>query len=534
MTTIPGLWIFIVSGIILSMLVIHGIRNRKTAIGRAFLFLICCAWIWTIGFIFELTAETLESKLLFARIQYIGISIIPIAWLYLSSVHTGRVLHKALWFTGIGITTVSLIFIFLVPLPNLFWGSPSLVNVGSHHIAVDYDYGFWFYYILTPYITVSVLVSLGMLVHLFVQPHVLYRRQTFLIILGSIIPLVVNIFYVIEVTPVSHINYSSATLSITGLLFGYALFRYGYLDIYPLARDIIFENMHDAVIVLNNQRKIIDANLAMRNLIPLSVEIIGKDYHEVETKYIGKHLFDGLLNSDQEHAKEPLILDGRFYDVSYTHIVDRQGQGSCYFLVFHDVTEREKLHKKIEELGRRDPLTGVFNRRELFIRIEKVYTEMHRTWATCSLIMLDIDHFKDINDTYGHEVGDRVLETLAKVLFHNIKFSDSIGRYGGDEFIIVIPNSTEHDAVQLAERIRTDAGSQAIHASEEHTISIQLSLGVITFSCTDVPPSSDIASLLIAETDKALYEAKRLGRNQVYVGSNSLAGAGEAPPVTPL
>lgn len=461
----------------------------------------------------ELVSVTLEAKLLFARIQFIGIASLPIAWLHFALVYTGRHLHRSFWVAILGTTAVVLFYVLFVPLPNIFWGHPSLVDLGDRLITVDYDYGPLFYRVLMPLTNLQILGSLGLLVHLWAQRHVVYTRQTSLIIVGTIIPLVTNILYVFGITPVPHMNYSSAMLSITGMVFGYALFKYQYLELYPLARDVTFEQMNDAVLVVNDKHLIIDANRRAEQLFSDPVELVGSDFGAM----LHADVLDGMEGMENGRSEEAIAIRGKLYDVTYNRVEGRQGHGSCTVVLFHDVTERENLHRKIEELGRRDPLTGVYNRRELIAHIEKFYEHAFLEHLPLSIIMLDIDEFKDINDTYGHETGDRALEIFAKILYRSIQPNDIVGRYGGDEFVIVSMGSEPDQAALLAETIREQVSLRIIPTSQG-SFSLKVSLGVKTFFFDDSTRMTDPATGLLSEVDKVLYRAKGEGKDRVVIG----------------
>ena len=512
MITISGVWAFVLTAVILTALCLFVLRFRKTSIGRAFLFLLICAWIWTVGYVFELYAKSLSAKLIFAQIQYIGITLIPIAWLRLACIHTGRKLPKGVWLASALIAAATLIQVFFISRPNLFWSHPSLVAATSDLFTVNYDYGPWFYYILTPFISILVLVSLSMLLHMLVQPHIVYKRQTILIIVGTLIPLVLNVLYVLDITPVSHLNYASASLSITGILYGYALFKYRYLDLFPLARDVLFEQMHDAVLVLNEQDSIVDANQAAQKLFSDQSELVGRPYDVIRKTY-----FRGAEHSHpkDDTAKVPVAIGERMYDVTYNHVIDQRGRGSFALILFHDVTEREMLHQKIAELGRRDPLTGVYNRRELLSQLVTLSHEAYVKQIPLAVLMLDLDGFKRVNDVYGHTAGDSTLELLAKVLFRCIESSDIVGRYGGDEFVIVSLGSSQDKAMELGELIRKEV-SLSTNASAHGKFTIQVSIGVRCFNFSEPPENYDVASWILSEADAMLYGAKRAGKNQVY------------------
>jgi len=174
-----------------------------------------------------------------------------------------------------------------------------------------------------------------------------------------------------------------------------------------------------------------------------------------------------------------------------------------------------RLHSELlaakEELlqqTRTDPLTGVLNRRALFSIIEKELNRSLRTKQELSLSMLDIDHFKKINDTYGHMAGDEVLKEVTKRIGKAIRIYDFIGRFGGEEFVIVLPGVKESDACITFERIRSVIADEKISVKGSD-IYTTVSQGVMTWD------GRTNADELIELIDKALYQAKENGRNRV-------------------
>jgi diguanylate cyclase (GGDEF)-like protein len=466
--------------------------------------------LWTVAFVFELLAGSLAAKMLFARVQFIGIVTLPIAWLRLALIHTGRRVHPLFWSAVFSIAIAALVFILFVPTPNLFWGHPSLVMIEGSYLTMDYDYGPLFTLMLMPFTNVMVLGALGLLVHLMMQPHVMYKRQTALIIVATLIPLLMNFLYLFGITPIDHVNFSTATMSLTGLLVGYALFKYRYLELFPIARDIVFEHMNDPVFVLNRDRRIVDVNRAARTLVGGLESLIGMDYATVQSRLFSEpDMGPSFVNEE----KLVTIRNG-FFDVTSKHVTDARGQGSCTLVLFHDVTERERMNAKIKELGRRDPLTGALNRRELLQVIEHAYHEACTCSSPLSLIMLDLDGFKAVNDTYGHEAGDKALESFSRIMFKIIRPEDSIGRYGGDEFVIVSPGSDEHRIFDIAEAIRSTVRAREV-VTKQGSFSLQASLGVHTFRSDGASHFDDPAAVLLSRIDEALYRAKRSGRNRI-------------------
>jgi len=161
-----------------------------------------------------------------------------------------------------------------------------------------------------------------------------------------------------------------------------------------------------------------------------------------------------------------------------------------------------------------DPLTGVPNRRELDRHLDRVMGKMN----PLSVIMVDIDHFKKVNDTYGHEAGDRVLQSFASTVKASIRPSDFLGRYGGEEFMVICCAGLE-EAAEIAERVREAVFSTPVGVSEDRNISITASFGV-----AQQMPGEDAASV-VKRADGALYRAKQEGRNRV-VGGGEMRCAG--------
>lgn len=157
-----------------------------------------------------------------------------------------------------------------------------------------------------------------------------------------------------------------------------------------------------------------------------------------------------------------------------------------------------------------DPLTNIWNRRAIIETLNVELVRAGRTGIPVAVVLADLDHFKRINDTYGHVAGDAALCEATNRMRASLRTYDTIGRYGGEEFLIVLPNCTAQDAVKLAERLRINLGQEAMQISG-HQIMLTSSLGVAT---SDIIEALDAAALIRA-ADSALYRAKAGGRNHV-------------------
>jgi len=166
-------------------------------------------------------------------------------------------------------------------------------------------------------------------------------------------------------------------------------------------------------------------------------------------------------------------------------------------------------HKQMQRLAALDALTGLYNRRFGILRMKEEFSRAIRANTSISILMFDIDHFKNVNDMYGHLVGDKVLVSIAKIALASIRDGDILLRYGGEEFLCVLPGANKVDASIIAERIRIMVMDSAVK-DHEQDIKVTMSIGVVTYPRNDISDSEQLIKL----ADDAMYVAKELGRNR--------------------
>ncbi len=169
--------------------------------------------------------------------------------------------------------------------------------------------------------------------------------------------------------------------------------------------------------------------------------------------------------------------------------------------------ERARLFQEVQSLALTDPLTGLQNRRSIFELGRIEFSRAQRMNRPFCCMMLDIDHFKQVNDDYGHQVGDQVLQEFAKLCQNSVREVDLIGRYGGEELIIILPETDRDTAVQVAERLRESISAQRTRIDDKE-VGVTVSIGVATKD-----ENTQHMEALIARADQALYIAKHKGRN---------------------
>lgn len=191
-----------------------------------------------------------------------------------------------------------------------------------------------------------------------------------------------------------------------------------------------------------------------------------------------------------------------------------------YLALFY-VTTVTRAHKSLARMATTDSLTGLFNRRNIIALTEQELERHERRPRNLTLMLMDIDHFKQINDQHGHDAGDRVLDAVSRQLGNSMREHDFIGRWGGEEFLAVLPQTDLDQATAIAERIRTTVQALAIE-SEGHRLGVTLSIGITQYR------AEEPLSQAIARADRALYQGKSAGRNRVEVALDEALAAGQA------
>lgn len=260
---------------------------------------------------------------------------------------------------------------------------------------------------------------------------------------------------------------------------------------------------------------------------PQFLEVSGFEKRELDVMTV-LDFFDG----DDKHLIERRMQDvfERGNSSVEADFVHKSGKKTPYYFTGHrtqidgksylvglgsDITERRLLEQELSRQARTDSLTGLSNRRHFIELAELELVRARRYGNVLSILMLDLDAFKAINDTYGHHVGDNVLRTIGETCRHVMRGIDNIGRIGGEEFAILLPQAQCAQALEAAERLRDQISKVEIPLDAEGVLRVTASIGVATLTAAETNVND-----LLRIADNALYEAKRTGRNKVCVARN--------------
>lgn len=485
------------------------------------------AWIffvlalWCLGAAFRQSSLSYEAKLIWAVFSLAWAATAPLLLLFFIVEYCGYEKHfqraflRGLWIFPVVVGVAAL----TNETHQLLWSK--IVQMDTRLI---FRYGpvFWLY---IGYVFFCVVVAFAVLVRtIFVSKGIL-RRQLLIFLVAALLPLIPGVLYIAKIHPFADIDISPAAFALSTLLIGYNVLYCSFLDIIPVAHHTVFETIRDGVMVLDGQNRVIDCNSAMMNYFghKLKPGVFLRDIPGVSDDMFEALSHEAAFETEIYHAAQ-----NRFFELRMTPMKGSLGR----IIILNDTTERKHfelelvqanaalsakldeisaLHAKLKEQALKDSLTGLYNRRFLDDILQKELSRARRKGSTFALVMIDIDHFKELNDTLGHDFGDRALQKICTVITDNIRESDYACRYGGDEMIVLLTNITPEHAHEKAEQFRTVVEELFMN---EKGGGITLSVGVAVY-----PEDGTDTLHIFKHADKALYRAKNEGRNRVVMYS---------------
>lgn len=524
------------------------LRRRQSPGANQLLIFLSGTLIWSLTYALHWLSSTPEMKQLWLDATYIGVVITAPSMVGFILQLTGfyiRWISNRVYVLYI-IPIITLVLIATDPLHGLFYGGKRIPEQSR-----IFDGGPWFW-INAVYLYSLILIGIGILLIASRRPGKLHRTQVRLVLAGTMFPVVSNILGFLGVGGggTTGIDLTPIAFSVTGLFLTIALLYKQLLDLIPISRDMWVERMSEGMMLLDRKGRVVDLNPSARRLIEMPADVEGELAVNVLEPYPElmrwvqnalMHRYDGAIGGDATEPAQPdprvgeVHIDrpeARYLQVQAVPISNRTGDLRGTLIILTDISERkaaeqdlelrlgqiEDLQASLREQAIRDPLTGLFNRRYLDETLPRELARAERDERPISIIMLDIDHFKALNDLHGHTAGDQVLVRLAQILIANIRPADFVTRYGGEEFLItLIDTSVEAAAFRAESWLRAVQHDPVIYAGQP--LEITLSAGVAGY-----PADGCEVKALIEKADAALYAAKAAGRNRVMTSPSEFTG----------
>jgi diguanylate cyclase (GGDEF)-like protein len=506
-------------------------RQARGATPLAVLNLALAEWAGTYAIMWS--ATTLEAQVFWLSATFVGVVLALPALLAfaLEYAHLGRYLTRPTLALLAVHPVVTLALLVTDPWHHLFYSGYALVT-RNNLLELDWERGPWFW-VTTGYGYLVLLTVVAVLVRAAWRSPRLYQAQATSMVAAVLFPWIANFITQSTFRYFSELDLTPVMFSLAGVAMAYGLYRHQLLDLVPVARGVIFERIEDGVLVLDGRNRIVDANLTAtrvlgrgQNLVGRAVEEVLAEFPDLLTRYghapraqaevqVGEATLELQITPLAEGRPEPPDSPGGRVIVWRDATARKQAEAELRAAnerLQTQLAEIAALQTQLQEAAIRDPLTGLYNRRYLGETLPRELSRAARECYPVAVVILDIDFFKQVNDTFGHAAGDRVLRWLAAVLTAQTRAGDLACRYGGEEFLVLLPNTTAAQAAQRAEAWRA-AFADPHQGPPDLPARPTLSAGVTEF--TTAPRAPLDPDGLIHEADMALYAAKQGGRNRV-------------------
>jgi diguanylate cyclase (GGDEF)-like protein len=473
-----------------------------------FFWLFLCVALYSAGYAVEISHSDLSSILIAIRLEYFGLAFVaPMLLLFALHFVRGCAVPPSLYAAILFIPSITLIIVLTIESHDLFYVNPRIDTTGYFPVLV-FERGFW-YNVQYIYLLLTSLSSVVLfIVHAF-RTSRKKKHQAITMAVGSFVPLLSAVIYIAGIVP-GNIDLAPFALVISGVVYWFALFRLGLFELVPAAREMALDTIRDAFLVVNKNNILLDLNPAARSLPGLSALNPGDDLEKNE--YLGSHLKPLLQREvNQVHFSLNHPLQGQFfYSADSYNLQPHFFSSSGISILIRDETETTMLMKKLSNQANLDSLTGLLNRRYLMQLGEQQLALARKHTRPLGVILFDLDHFKAVNDHYGHLAGDEVLKYIARRAENCLRSDDLLGRYGGEEFVVFLLGADLSTSIAIGERIRQ--GIETIQVDfQGQSINISVSVGVYTAPIN----GNETLTEMLGQADRALYQAKHNGRNQV-------------------
>jgi diguanylate cyclase (GGDEF)-like protein len=490
-------------------------RREQSPAASIFTLIVISGAIYAFAYSGEVSATTLPHAVFWLQVEFLALPFIPGLWLLTVLRHNGLQFNVAAIFV---VPVICFIAHFTNAGHGWFYTSMTLVPQGPFWV-LDLKRG-PFAVLENTYLLFSFVVGAWLYLARFRHGSPLFRKQALVMLISSLLPEVSYFLYLGGLSP-WHLDITPFGFGLCAVFFYYGVFHMGVFDLTPTARNLVFQGMRDAVLIIDNRSRLLDFNAAAKLLLPsLDNASVGQeisalliDYPVLLPVLAGTHSGEVLLQSEGKT---------RYFDVrAFPLLSGSRKLGHATLLA--DTTEQAHLREELRVHAETDPLTGIANRRRFLDALERERTYAVQRRSSLSLLLIDLDHFKSINDRFGHPTGDAVLRAVADRLQSCLRSGDLLARYGGEEFSILLSGASAEGAQLCAERTLT-AISAAPVSVDGHHLRLTVSIGIATLFGHEGEETADVP-LLLKRADLALYRAKAEGRNRVAVAGPVGRGA---------
>lgn len=492
--------IYLILAIIVSSSInIYAWQNRQTRGSKAFVAACSATILWMSGDVISRLSDTFSGQWCGEIVRYLGAAVLPVALLVFIYQYCGKEISLRRIKLLLIIPAISWLMMITNSWHYLFFKSITL----GENSAMRGEYGLYFWFVHLPYSYILLLIGFFTVLREFSRASRHYRTQISFLMVSICIPFVFNVVGVFKVIP--NFSYTSLSFPIFFSIMGYAIFRHQFLGSNPIGYEAVFKTIRDGVLIL-------DRDDVIRDINPAAAKGLTKDPSEI----IGLHVrdaFESWESAIELYDANPLKLGEikvflfgrtRYLAIDATPLAARSGVYEGRIITIRDITDRYEHQLSLEALAFHDPLTRVANRRKFQEEVESAIKTSDEKDEPFAMLYLDLNRFKDVNDTLGHEVGDELLKYVAARVASILRKPDIVARLGGDEFALLLHNCDEHGIELVVERLLENV--KRPFKVGENTLVADLSIGAAFY-----PKNGKNLTELLRHADTAMYQAKQNG-----------------------
>jgi diguanylate cyclase (GGDEF)-like protein len=495
--------------LLLAFIVLILKKKEKTPEIRTLGLLFGANAFYCLGYALELLTVSVGDKLLFNHIQYIGLPFIGPIWLLMCLQFCNK-WRRTSW--------KYMLLLFLVPVitmalnfthaeNGLFYSSYRIIYTNGIS-AMVFTKGIWYY---VEIINRSLLLATSAWLYAREMSGIkgMRKKQARYLLILSIIGLVLTAWSMMTPTT-AFIDISCILLSIPFALISVTIFKHELFNLVPQAYSMLFDVLDQPILILSDKKTVIKANPEAKRVFARSLG--GNRQPKLEDLFDGEERLDETGKLLYLYTPKNYLQYFSIKMIELDSLQNKNGDG--YLAVLTDTTSHVEKIRSLKTLADGDPLTGLYNRRHFFAVSGEMLITAALSHKPVSLLIFDIDHFKNINDTFGHQAGDSVLRSISDSISHQLRSNDILARFGGDEFVLMLGTANISEAETVAQRICTTV-RETKYTFEGTRIPITLSVGIGEGRASEFRNIDELMSL----ADKALYDAKTTGRNKVCINT---------------
>ncbi|HPJ01384.1 MAG TPA: diguanylate cyclase [Candidatus Limiplasma sp.] len=496
----------VISSMIFLYIGYYSYTHRKTPGAIVFLFLMVAALFWNLGSFLEMNASTLQSKIFWRNIQQIGAFGLPIGTLFFAVAYTRQ--NKLMKFALAAAIPelIAVLLIFTNELHGLMRSGYSMEPSAVYGLSLVV-HSTTLGSILVAYNFTMPIIAIVLLITYTRRVSTGFRKQVYTIIYSFIYTFAVAWIKMAILEQIGIYIHISVLYAPAAILIFFSVFRHQTLSLSPIAHDKVFNVINQGILVLDEYGTVLDTNSYARHTLRECFHVdspLGKKLHDLTIGH--KEVHDFIGNTGDQHTEiriepgaEPTYLSVSYYPL----LQSNKYIGSV--MIINNITMQKQFEHKLKDKAEKDHLTQLFNKFGFQKKLQKYLTNCNL--QRYSVMMIDVDNFKQINDTHGHAAGDLVLRDFSRIVNDIIRTEDIACRLGGDEFVIVVPSISKATTLAIAERIRSAVELSQLELNG-HMIRYTISTGI-----ADNKDAGLSFDEILSRADTALYQAKNAARN---------------------